>query len=198
MVAIDGTNSLVFKPLGERFTYHTTEAESVELEALKNVLAFCGKLGEAFQSIVPKESTWWTEPLSLTGDAELRVSTEHICEKANEMLTQAAVRRSRLGEIREAFGSSVLLQTSMTPFTADPNPNGGAEGPALSFTVKEDDTATRIYYIGGDGKVHCTGLLPVYVNGEELTLTDTDFVNGEFADGAVKVFYSVDFVVKDA
>ena len=193
MVVFKGTNSLVFHPQGDRFTYHTGDDVAAEGLALQNVLAFCEKLGEALKAIfdnVQPTPAWWLDKVDLDGDAQGRVPVTEIRSKANIVLASATVPRSKLPQILAAVPAGIVFYGSMDAFPpADSNPGGPSNQQIMSFTVELDETAMREYYWGTDGKLHCSGLLPVYMDGEPLVLTD-----GDHADGAIQVCYSVDFV----
>jgi hypothetical protein len=194
MVVIKGTNSLEFHPQGDRFTYHTTDDPAAEPVALKNVLDFCHKLGDAFKNIIANvkaDKTWWTQQLGMDGDAQGIVAIEEIRTKANLMLKNATIQRTKLAAIKNGFPAGVVFYGSMDPFPlADATPNGAGAQELMSFSVEVNEAATREYYTTPDGVLHCSGKLPLSMNGKPLLLTD-----GDFADGAIEVVYSVDFII---
>lgn len=193
MVNKIGKMSIEFFPQGPRYEYDAKDIGTEEVPALTNVLAFCDELNKTFVTLFGgkhRPNTWWTEALDITPDAAGQVPTATLVNLVTKRMASARINRTLMKKMEPDFGQGIEYVGASEPFPGDPGTGVGTEI-LMEFTVEAPTTVQRTYYIGSDGKVHCTALLNLLANDNFLDLAEEGVT-----DSKVHVSLRVDFTDK--
>jgi hypothetical protein len=193
MVKKTGKLSIEFFPQGSRYEYEKKDIGTQEVPALTHVLSFCDELNKTFVTLFGgkhRPNTWWTEALDITPDAAGQVPTAMLVNLVNTRMASATINRTLMTKMHKEFGKGIEYAGANEPFPGDPGTGSGTEI-LMEFTVEAPTVVERTYYIGSDGKVHCTALLNLLANDNFLDLAEEGVT-----DSQVHVSLRVDFTDK--
>ena len=188
-----GKMSVEFIPAGPRYEYHSQDPPAEETEPLTHVLAFCDELNKTFRKFFGSEhraNDWWTEDLDIEPDAQDQVPIGKLVELANERLKAADIKKALLEEMKPGLGKGIVYSGTGESFP-ETFAAAKATDTVMEFKAEEPTLVERTYYMTPDGKIHCTGLLSLLANDNELFLAEEGVV-----DSRVRVALKVDFALQ--
>ncbi len=194
MATVKATVDIQFHPKGEAFSYQVGDT-AAEAASLKNVLAACDRLKEAFDLLLPKaKRKWWTSGLSLTLAPEGHVTVDEIVKRLGAKMKDYDLTRKQLKALRPDLPDDLFMDGSMDSFPPrfedTPSPDDQV---VLGFGVSPPPLGGRVYYGHPDGSVTCCFFAPLTLQGDNTMVGYKDV-----QDGRIDVVMATHFKVTAA